>query len=73
MDTVTFKIEGMHCDGCASIVQSMLERQPGTKKATVSFTDAHARVLYDPQTVSEEQLAAVVERGGYHVTGRTHD
>jgi copper chaperone CopZ len=73
MNTVTLKIEGMHCDGCASIVQSLLERQPGTKKATASFKEAEARVLYDPQAVNEEQLAAVVERGGYRVTGRTHD
>ena len=73
MNTVTLKIEGMHCDGCASIIQSLLERQPGTQKAAVSFKDAQARILYDPQAVSEELLVASVERGGYRVVNRSHD
>ena len=73
MNTVTLKIEGMHCDGCAAIIQSLLERQAGTKQAAASFKDAEARILYDPQAVSEEQLVAVIERGGYRVASRNHD
>lgn len=73
MKTVTLNIEGMHCDGCASNVQSLLERQPGIRKATASFKDKEARILYDPQAVTEDQLVELVERGGYRVTGRAHD
>jgi copper chaperone CopZ len=73
MNTVTLNIEGMHCDGCAANVQSLLERQAGIKKAATSYQDKQARILYDPSAVTEEQLVNVVERGGYSVTSRNHD
>jgi copper chaperone len=70
MNTVTLKIEGMHCGGCASKVQFLLERQAGIKKAVISHENKEARVLYDPQTITEEQLVLNLERGGYQVTDR---
>lgn len=72
MKTAILKIEGMHCDGCASNVQSLLERQIGIKKAATSFQDREARILYDPAAVSEAQLVNVVERAGYRVTNQSH-
>lgn len=73
MNTVTLNIEGMHCDGCASNVQSLLERQTGIKKAATSFKDKQARILYDPSAVTEDQVVSVIERGGYSVINRSHD
>lgn len=73
MNTVTFKVEGMHCTGCAATIQALLERSAGVRKATVSFDEGQARVLYDPQSVSEGQLIATIEQGGYRVTGPRHD
>lgn len=70
MNTVTFKIEGMHCDGCAANIQSILERNAGVQKAFASFKDGEARVLYDSDAVTEEQLVAVIEHSGYRVSNR---
>ncbi|MBX9812157.1 MAG: heavy-metal-associated domain-containing protein [Burkholderiales bacterium] len=70
MNSVTFKVESMHCDGCAATIQALLERNGGVRKAAVSFKDGEARVLYDPQTVNEEQLTATIEKGGFRVAGR---
>ncbi len=72
MNTVTFKVEGMHCDGCAATIQALLERNAGVRKAAASFKESEARVLYDPQTVTEAQLIALMEKGGYRVTVRNH-
>ncbi len=72
MKTVTLTVEGMHCDGCASNVQSLLGRQNGIKKASVSYQDKEARALYDPQVITEDQLVSIIERGGYQVTSRVH-
>ncbi len=71
MNTVTLKVEGMHCDGCAATMQALLERNGGVRKAAVSFKEGEARVLYDPQSVTEEQLAAMIEKGGFRVAGRS--
>lgn len=71
MNSVTLKVEGMHCDGCAATIQALLERNDGVRKAGVSFKDGEARVLYDPQSVTEAQLTATIEKSGFRVTGRS--
>lgn len=67
MNTVTLKIEGMHCEGCAANIQSLLERKAGVQKAAASFKDGKARILYDSSAVTEEQLVAAIENSGYRV------
>jgi len=71
MNTVTFKVEGMHCGGCAETLQALLARSAGVHKAAASFEQGDARVLYDSQAVTEEQLVALVEKAGYRVAGRS--
>ena len=71
MNSVTLKVEGMHCDGCAATIQALLERNGGVRKAAVSFEEGEARVLYDVQSVTEDQLTATIEKGGFRVAGRS--
>jgi len=71
MHSVTLKVKGMHCDGCAATIQALIERNGGVRKAVVSFSDGEARVLYDPQSVTEAQLTVAVEKAGFRVTGRS--
>jgi len=68
--SVTFKIQGMHCDGCANTIKALVEREPGVTSATVSFDAGEARILYDPATTNKDRLVAMVERPGYRVTSR---
>ncbi|MDE2166327.1 MAG: heavy-metal-associated domain-containing protein [Alphaproteobacteria bacterium] len=70
MKSVTLKVQGMHCDGCANTIKALVEREPGVKSAAVSFENGEARVLYDPASTTEDKLVAVVERPGYRVTSR---
>jgi copper chaperone CopZ len=72
MNTVIFKIEGMHCDGCAQNIQSLLERNAGVRMAVASFKAGEARILYDSDAVTEDQLVAVIENSGYRVATRNH-
>jgi copper chaperone CopZ len=60
----------MHCDGCASTIKALVEREPGVKSAAVTFEGGEARVLYDPATTNEDRLVSMVERPGYRVTSR---
>jgi len=71
MHSVTLKLEGMHCDGCAATIQMLIERNDGVRKAAVSFKESEARVLYDPKVTAEDQLTAVIEKSGFRVTGRS--
>lgn len=70
MKSVTLKIEGMHCEGCAETIKSLVENQPGVQAVSVSFDESRARILYDPATAREEQLVSLVQQPGFRVTGR---
>lgn len=70
MKNVTFRVEGMHCSGCASTIQALLQRNGGVKRASASFDAGEARVLFDPALISEDQVAAVIEKAGFRVTER---
>ena len=70
MKNATLKIEGMHCNGCAQTIKSLMEKEPGVRMADVSYKNGEARVFYDPQAVNEDRLAELVEKPGYRVVGR---
>ncbi|HEV8553206.1 MAG TPA: heavy-metal-associated domain-containing protein [Casimicrobiaceae bacterium] len=70
MNNVTFKVEGMHCTSCAATIQALLQRNDGVKRASASFEEGEARVLYDPAAISEDQLADVIQKAGYRVADR---
>lgn len=70
MKTTSFKIEGMHCDGCAQTIKRVVEQEPGVQSATVSFKDQEARVLYDSKATGEDRLVAAIERPGFRVVDR---
>lgn len=65
MQTTKLTIDGMHCDGCAQIVQHTLEQTAGVKAATVSLEAKQARVAHDVNQVSAEALAEAVNNAGY--------
>lgn len=68
MSTTIFKIEDMHCDGCAERIQRAISREPGVRAANVSFTEGMAEVRFNPLEVSEDKLRGIIETAGYHVT-----
>lgn len=65
METKMIRIDGMHCDGCASRVKRVLEKEPGVRGAEVSYAAGDARVKYDEQTVSPTRIRELIERAGY--------
>lgn len=70
MKSVTFKIEGMHCNACASRIKTLVERLPGVQTASVSFEQAQARILFDPKSIREERFASLVHDAGFRVVGQ---
>lgn len=71
MKNATFKIEGMHCTGCAETIQALLQGNAGVRKAAAEFDAREAKVLYDPAAISEDRLAAVIEKAGFRVADRS--
>jgi mercuric transport protein len=65
--TVTIKVEGMHCGGCASSVTKALKATEGVEDAQVSFEKGEAVIKYDDQKVTVAKLREVISGTGFKV------
>jgi copper chaperone CopZ len=65
--SVTIRVEGMHCGGCASSVAKALKATQGVEDVRVSFEKGEAWVQYDDQKVTEAKLREVINSTGFRV------
>ena len=70
MKSVTLKIEGMHCGGCAQNINALVTAETGVRAAEISYEKGEGRILYDPQAITEDQLVATIQKAGYKVPAR---
>jgi heavy metal translocating P-type ATPase len=63
--TLSFHVSGMHCASCASNVTRKLSKTDGISEASVNYANEQAKVIFDEQKISTEQLAAAVSSLGY--------
>jgi len=61
----TYKIEGMHCASCASIIERTLLKVDGVSRVSASYGSETATVEHDPTHVSREALSAALAPYGY--------
>ena len=65
MDSITLKIQGMTCSGCAATVARVLRAVHGVQSVDVSLEQAAATIAYDAEAASREQLRAAVAGAGF--------
>jgi copper chaperone len=65
VQTITIKVGGMTCQGCARSVKNVLERVPGVSSAEVDLASAQARVSFDPARATQAALEAAIADAGY--------
>ena len=56
----TFKVKGMHCASCASIIEKTLKKQAGVESASVNYGNESAKISFDEgsETLPRKQNAA---------------
>ncbi|MFC7154573.1 heavy metal translocating P-type ATPase [Halomarina halobia] len=64
-ETATVAIADMTCANCAGTVESALCGVPGVIEADANFATDEARVRFNPEDASREDLYAAIERAGY--------
>jgi copper-transporting P-type ATPase V len=64
-DRADLQVEGMTCASCASRVQRAISKIPGVEDAAVNFATGRARVVYDPASVTVDDLVERVATTGY--------
>ena len=65
MKEVKLNIEGMHCTGCSTRLEKVLNNVDGVESAKVSLEEKKADIKYDETQVSEKELIDVVEDAGF--------
>ncbi len=65
MATTTIKVDGMTCGACTSAVEAGFKDVPGTGAVSVSLVMGRAVVHHDPERLSAEQAAEIIEDRGF--------
>ena len=65
MKEVVLKIKGMHCEGCSTRLEKVLNNQDGVEDAKVSLEKAEANIKFDETQTSVDELKEAVEDAGF--------
>ncbi len=67
MKEVKLNIEGMHCTGCSTRLEKVLNNVDGVESAKVSLEEKKADIKYDETQVNEKELIEAIEDAGFKV------
>ena len=67
MKEVKLNIEGMHCTGCSTRLEKVLNNVDGVECAKVSLEEKKADIKYDETQVNESELKEAIEDAGFKV------
>ena len=65
MIEIKLKIEGMHCTGCSSRLEKVLNNTDGVESATVSFEKKQAIITYNESQTDIEQIKQIIKDTGF--------
>lgn len=65
MNTATYTVKGMHCASCAAIVEKKLSKVEAVAKADVNLATEKARVEFQGEPLSLDDLNKAIEKFGY--------
>ncbi|NMO94414.1 heavy metal translocating P-type ATPase [Paenibacillus lemnae] len=73
LEKKTMQLSGMTCAACANRIEKGLSRMEGVQEASVNFALERASVVYDPQSVSVEDMEQKIEKLGYGTVSENAD
>jgi P-type Cu+ transporter len=65
MHTQTFRVKGMHCASCSSIVEKTFKKIDGIQSVEVNYGTEKAKISFDPSKVNPHNLSEHIEPLGY--------
>ena len=63
--THTYKIKGMHCASCASIIERTLKKSGDVESVEVNYGTEKAKVSFDASKITPHDLSKHIEPLGY--------
>lgn len=65
MKETNLKIEGMHCAGCSTRLEKVLNNLEGVEIAKVSLEKKKATIKYDETKINIESIKEAIEDAGF--------
>ena len=65
MSTQTYKVNGMHCASCVSLIQKKVAKVSGVESVSVGLTQEKAKVVFSGSPVPLESLNGAISPFGY--------
>ncbi len=69
----TYKVEGMHCASCASVITKRLQKIDGVSQVEVNPGTETARITYAAEASAYETLEAALAPLGYHLVPKGNE
>lgn len=67
-ETLSLKVQGMHCVSCAMNIDGALEDTSGVVSAETSYARSEVKICYQSEKITKEQLIKVIAEQGYQAT-----
>src|SRR3989344_5996785 len=65
MHTQTYRVKGMHCASCSSIIEKTLKKVDGVQSVEANFGTETAKVSFDDTKTNAQALSKKIEPLGY--------
>ncbi len=65
MYTGNYKVKGMHCVSCSSVIEKIFKKVEGVQSAEVNYGTEKAKVSFDPSKTNPHDLSKHIEPLGY--------
>ena len=72
MRTIKLEIKGMTCPTCSAAVNKLVEQLDGIKSKDVNHVTDNAKIEFDGNVISEEEIIAKINEGHYKVVGQEY-
>lgn len=61
----TYRVKGMHCASCASIIEKTLKKTPGVDSVEVNYGTETCKIAFDETKTNPQNLSKKIEKLGY--------
>jgi copper chaperone len=72
MEKAYFKVVGMYCISCKSVVEKQLKNESGIKGIDLDYMTNSVIIEFDPSIITIEEIKDRLERSGYNFVRTAH-
>jgi Cu+-exporting ATPase len=72
MRTQIYRVKGMHCASCSSVIEKTFKKVAGVHSVEVNYGTEKAKVAFDPSKTNPHDLSKHIEPLGYSLEVPTH-